>query len=462
MGLFSKSKSGGLMNVIRCDEPEYLVWKWRPENQDVNSTKRENAIRYGSSLRVKDGETAVFVYQQNNGTLQDIITGPHDETIRTANFPVLASIVGLGFGGASPFQAEVYFINTAGVVKINFGVPYFDVFDPRFLDFAVPMAIRGSITFQIKEVERFIKMHRLIDFSLSEFKDQIKEAVIRRVKSTVSNAPADNNLPVLQIERRIDAVNDLVQTKLAFDLEEDFGVSLRRLDISDIEADKNSEGYRQLKHITATQQQATIEAQTAVNIQNLSDMQQINARNMEETLAIQREESQRAQRLQTETQFIGAHALDRQADVLQTAASNLGRGGAAGSSGIDPAAFMTSMAVGGAMGSQMGQMVNTMGAAMNGQFQPQPTAAQTPPPIPGAPTAAPALPEWMVAIAGQQYGPYTTDQLRGMAATSQFTPQSLVWKQGMPAWAAAATVPELAPLFAPAPPAGMPAPPPLP
>lgn len=52
MGLFGKGKGGGLMNVIRCDETEYLVWKWRPLGQEVNSTSRENAIRYGSSLRV--------------------------------------------------------------------------------------------------------------------------------------------------------------------------------------------------------------------------------------------------------------------------------------------------------------------------------------------------------------------------------------------------------------------------
>ena len=63
MGLFGNKSEGGLMDVIRCDEQEYLVWKWRPTGE-VNSTKRENAIRYGSSLRVKDGELAVFVYQQ--------------------------------------------------------------------------------------------------------------------------------------------------------------------------------------------------------------------------------------------------------------------------------------------------------------------------------------------------------------------------------------------------------------
>ena len=115
------------MNVIRCDEKEYLVWKWRPQGQDVNTTSRENAIRYGSSLRVKDGEVAVFVYRQKDGVMQDFIVGPYDDTIKTANFPVLSSIVGMAFGGESPFQAEVYFINLQGANQVRFAVPYFDV-----------------------------------------------------------------------------------------------------------------------------------------------------------------------------------------------------------------------------------------------------------------------------------------------------------------------------------------------
>ena len=60
MGLFSR-KEGGIMDVIRCDEPSYLIWKWRPNNQPINSSNKENTIRWGSSLRVKDGEIAIFV-----------------------------------------------------------------------------------------------------------------------------------------------------------------------------------------------------------------------------------------------------------------------------------------------------------------------------------------------------------------------------------------------------------------
>lgn len=454
MGLFGRGKSGGLMNVIRCDEPEYLVWKWRPEGQEVNSTTRENSIRFGSSLRVKDGEVAVFVYKQKDGTMQDFIYGPFDETIKTANFPVLASIVGMAFGGESPFQAEIYFINLAGVIKLNFAVPYFDVFDPRFLDYGVPVAVGGSITFNIEDPQHFIKTHRLINFTLEDLKKQVKDAVVRRIKSVVSNAPDKHQIPVLQIERRIEEINDLIKPRIEEDVQ-DFAVKLKRLDISRLDVDKESDGYRELRSVTADLQTSTLKAQNSINIKNMTDMQGINAKNMEDTLRIQREEAQRAQRLQTETQFIGAHALNRQSDVMQTAASNLGKGGmggGSGSGGINPAQFMTGMAVGGALGNQMAGMVNNMGQQMNAQWQ-QAAAAQapTPPPMPGAQPAV----QYMLSINGQQYGPYPMQQLQQLVANGQLTPQTYVWAQGMPQWMMAGQVPELASLFAPAmPPAG--------
>ena len=186
------------MDVIRCDSPESLYWKGRPSGE-ANTTKKENSIRYGSSLRVKDGELAVFVYKQKDGEMQDFIVGPYDQTIKTANFPILTSIVGLAFGGNSPFQAEIYFINLAGNMQVRFGIPYFDVFDPRFLDFAVPMAARGTITFNITDFKGFIKLNRLINFELDDFNKQIKDAVTKYVKGVITNIPADKGMPVLQM-----------------------------------------------------------------------------------------------------------------------------------------------------------------------------------------------------------------------------------------------------------------------
>ncbi len=446
MGLFSRGKSGGMMNVIRCDEQEYLVWKWRPEGQDANATTRENAIRYGSSLRVKDGEVAVFVYRQKDGTMQDYIEGPYDDTIKTANFPVLSSIVGLAFGGESPFQAEVYFINLSGNIQIKFAIPYFDVFDPRFLDYAVPVAVRGSILFNITDYRAFIKLNRLINFTLEDLNRQIKDMVTKYVKSFVANCPQDNGIPVLQLERKIVEIADLMKARLLQEMADDFGVTLKRIDISAIEPDKESEGYYELRNVTAVQQSRTIEAQTDVNIQNLQDMQAINAENMQETLRVQREEMQRAQRLQTEQNFIGAHAIDQQTAVLQTAAENLGAMGTmdfGGGGGMNPAGMMTGMMMGGAMGSQMAGMMNTMGQQMQ-------QGMNTPPPPPTA--------NYLVSINGQQSGPFTIPQLAQLVQQGQVNRQTYVWKQGMANWEFAGNVQELAQLFGAVPPPPPPAP----
>jgi membrane protease subunit (stomatin/prohibitin family) len=446
MGLFGNKSEGGFLDVIRCDEQEYLIHKWRPSGE-ANSTKKENAIRYGSSLRVKESELAVFVYKQKDGSVQDFIEGPFDQTIKTANFPVLSNIVGAAFGGESPFQAEIYFINLAGNNQIRFGVPYFNVYDPRFLDFGVPVAARGTITFNITDYKSFIKLTRLINFELDDFKKSIKDALTKNIKGIITNIPESNNIPVLQMERKILEINDLIKPRLQDALENDFGVNLKRFDLATLDFDKESEEYQKLVKVTREQQEKTTVAQTDVGIKNLEDTQRINAENMQETLKIQREEMQRAQKLTTESQNMSAHQLNQQTEVAKTAADSLGKmgsgGGGAGGT-MDPGSMMASMAMGGAVGSGMAGMMGNMMSGMNQQ-------QNTPPPAPSV--------SYMVANNGQQAGPFTLDQLKQFVASGEFTKQTHVWKQGMDNWQQAGDVQELASVFMGSPP---PPPPPTP
>lgn len=448
MGIFGKTSEGGFMDVIRCDEKEFLIWKWRPSGE-ANTTRKENAIRWGSSLRVKDGEVACFVYKRESGDNQDFIEGPHDESISTKNFPILASIVGLAFGGGSPFQAEVYFINLAGNMQVRFAVPYFDVFDPRFMDFAVPTAVRGTITFNITDYRSFVKLNRMVNFEPADFSRQIKSALQKYVKGVVANIPEELGMPPLQMERKILEISDRVTGFVKPRLEGDFGVNVKGFDIDTIDFDKSSQGYRELKRLTADQVTATVTTQNRVALQNMSDMQRINASNMEETLRIQREEAQRAQRLQTESTFLNAHQINQQASVARTAAESMatmGQGGGGGG-GLNPGSMMAEMAMGGAVGAGMAGMISN---TMQGLNQPQP------PPLPGAGA------QYHLAVNGQTQGPFGLDQLRQMAASGQFAPTSHVWKAGMAGWVAATTVPELTTCFAPAVPPPPPPPPPTP
>ena len=444
---------GGFMDVIRCDEESYLIWKWRPAGSaDANSTNKENAIRWGSSLRVKDGEVAVFVYKQKDGAMQDFIEGPFDETIKTANFPVLAKIVGLAFGGGTPFQAEVYFINLAGIIQIKFAVPYFDVFDPRFDDFAVPFAVRGTLSFKIADYKAFIKLHRLINFDLEAFKSQISDALKKYVKGVVMSIPQDNGIPVMQMERKILQINEIIEQYLKPRLQNDFGVIVSALDIGAIEPDKESEGYVSLMSVTKDLAQRTTQAQADTSIKNMQDMQAINAENTLETLRIQRGEAQHAQRMQTDGANFAVHQLNQQTQVGLAGAQALGQmgqGGAmniGGGGGMNPAGVMAGMAMGGAIGQQMTGMLNNMMPNPN-----QVAPAQAPPGGPMAPPPPPVV-QYNVAVNGQTTGPYDMAALAQMVQTGQFTPQSQVWKQGMSGWQAAGQVAELAPLFQQGPP----------
>ena len=450
MGLFNRNKqTGGFMDEIRCDEPSYLIWKWHPAGTQSGNNRRENAIRWGSSLRVKDGEVAVFVYKQENGVMQDFIVGPFDETIKTKNFPVLASIVGLAYDGGTPFQAEIYFINLARVIQTKFAVPFFDVYDPRFDDFGVPVAVRGTMTFNISDYREFIKIHRLNSFDIEDFQKQIKDSVIRYVKDVVANAPSSNNIPVVQIETKIAQITDVIEYDIKDRLRENFGVEVSGIDISAIEIDKSSEGYVRLMQIKKDVTTATIQAETAAKVKDIADKQRIEVENYEEVLRIQREETQYAQHKQTQSANMGAFQVEKQAEVGIAGANALGQMGSNGAgdidlsnggSGFNMAAMMASMAVGGAVGQNIAGSMNNMMSGLNQTMQ----NGVTPPPVP--------VVMYNVAVNGQSTGPYDLNTLQQMANAGQFLASNLVWKAGMSEWVKAETVDELKAMFVVAPP----------
>jgi membrane protease subunit (stomatin/prohibitin family) len=111
---------------------------------------------------------------------------------------------------------------------------------------------------------------------------------------------------------------------------------------------------------------------------------------------------------------------------------------------IEAAAKNESGVAGAGMGMGMGfAMAQQMGGMFGGQQQTQaapqasaPAATNTPPPLPQQ--AA-----YFYAVNGQQAGPATIAELTRLYASKTITADSLVWKQGMPNWAALNTVAEL-------------------
>ena len=267
---------------------------------------------------------------------------------------------------------------------------------------------------------------------------------MRYVKDVVANAPAANNIPLVQIETKTALINDIVEYNLGQRLKENFGVDVSGVDIAIIELDKSSEGYRQLMSVTKDVTSATVKAETQAKVKEIADKQRIEVENYEETLRIQREEAQYAQHKQTQSSNLGAFQVEKQAEVGVAGANALGQMGAngagdinlgSGGDGFNMAAMMASMAVGGAVGQNIAGSMNNMMSGVNQPIQ----NGMTPPPVP--------VDMYNVAVNGQATGPFDINTLQQMAMTGQFTADSLVWKAGMSEWAKAGGVAELKELF---------------
>ena len=449
----------GVMDEIRCDEKDYLIWKWRPEGE----SQRENAIRWGSSLSVRDGSVAVFVYRRRGEqAVQEFIEGPFQGTLKTSNLPVIANIVSSAYAGGTPWQAEVYFINLAKVVQSRFAVRYFDVFDPRFPDFGVPVAVRGTITFHIADYRRFIECHRLDEFSLENFQLQVRDAVSRKVKTIVAALPKEKEVPLPQLSGQTDHVSEAAFATLGETLTEVFGVELASLDVGAIDVDKESLGYQQLKAMTQDVTEATIRAQTEANLKNIRETQRIQMENLSEQLRIEREEGQYAMHKRTQSENLSAFQVENQTAVGVAGAEalgHMGENGAAsvgfggGGGGLDLAGMAAELAVGAAVGqnvaSAMNGMMGGLGAGVSAVAGPA-VGAATPPPIP--------VPKYFVAVGGAATGPFGMDELRAMAAAGTLAASTLVWKEGMANWAQASAVNEVSALLG----GGTVTPPPIP
>lgn len=76
-------------------------------------------FRLGSQLVVRENQKAVFYH---NGKAADVFD-PGRYTLDTENIPILSSLIGLAFGGKSPFRTEVYFVNLRTFLDLKWGTP---------------------------------------------------------------------------------------------------------------------------------------------------------------------------------------------------------------------------------------------------------------------------------------------------------------------------------------------------
>ena len=328
----------------------------------------------------------------------EIKIGAKLTTLTTQNMPILATLKGWKYGFNSPFKAEVYFVNTKKFLDNKWGTPNpVMVRDPEF----GPVRLRafGVYEYRVEDAAKFIKdiVGTDGDFTVEKINNQLRNIIITRF----SDAVAESKIPVLDMASNYNEFSEKIG-QVIIDEYKEYGLNMTKFLVSNISLPEEVE--------------KAMDKRSSMGV--LGDLNRY-------------------------TQFQAANAME-------AAATNPGGGAAASGMG---------MGMGFAMA---GQMMNAMNPMMNQQQmyqQPQQGGYQQQQPM--APPPMPAASTFFVAVNGQQSGPFDMNTLSTMVKNGQLTKDTLVWKQGMPAWAAAGSVQELSSLFGAVPPP-MPGMPPVP
>ena len=334
------------------------------------------------------------------GAVADKFVPGHYE-LTSENLPVLSTLQGWKHGFDSPFRSEVYFINTRPVTDIRWGTPQpVTVRDPDFK--MVQVRANGLCVVKIVDIETFLK--EVIGTDSAVEAEEITELLRRVISMAFSDMVMESGLGAIDLQGQQVALSARLAEFVQERVDDEFGLAIPEMTMNISLPDEITQAM--------TRGVARgVEASGFVENVDLNKYQQAQA-----------------------------------ADAMVAAAENEG-GSVMGD--------MMQMGMGVAMA---GQMANQMG----GMTQPTPNAQ--PAAAVGAPPPLPGQKMFHVDHGGNPGGPYNMAQMQQGIQGGQVTGQTLVWSQGMAAWAPAQTVPELQALFATPPPMPptAPTPPPVP
>ncbi|QPZ90434.1 SPFH domain-containing protein [Thioclava electrotropha] len=193
--------SGEFIDVIGWtdDTRDTMVWRFEREG---------HAIKYGAKLTVREGQAAVFVHE---GQLADIF-GPGLYMLETNNLPILTTLQHWDHGFKSPFQSEIYFVNTTRFNDLKWGTknPVM-ARDPEF----GPVRIRAFGTYSMRVTDPGKFLTEIVgtdgEFTSDEISYQLRNVIVQEF----SRAIASSGIPILDMAANTADMGKLITKAIA-------------------------------------------------------------------------------------------------------------------------------------------------------------------------------------------------------------------------------------------------------
>jgi membrane protease subunit (stomatin/prohibitin family) len=222
------------------------VVEWSDATNDIFAWKfaqnKNNNLSTFTQLIVRESQEAVlFGKGQILGKF-----GPGKHTLSTENLPLLRNLFGIPFGGKNPFTAEVWFVNKAAPLTIDWQTDTMRFHDPDY-SVMVPLAAAGRYGLKVEEAERFLVqlVGTLPRFSAQDLQDHFLGALIAKTKSTIISFMQTNGIGIQTISARLDELSKFLHDPLK-EFWETYGMLLTGFYITSVDLDTSTEDGRKI------------------------------------------------------------------------------------------------------------------------------------------------------------------------------------------------------------------------
>ena len=180
-------------------------------------------LRIGSQVIVNTSQTAFFV--KGGKIFDQFESGTH--TIKSENIPLLNKLINLPFGGNSPFQAEVWFVNLISKLDLKWGTPNpIQLEDPKY-KVIVPIRAYGQYGFKISNPRIFLEnlVGNMTVFTAEKVNDYFKGKVLSSLTSLITSKMIANNISILEINAHLDDLSTFASEKIRNEFEK-YGIEI--------------------------------------------------------------------------------------------------------------------------------------------------------------------------------------------------------------------------------------------
>lgn len=178
--------------------------------------------------------------------------GAGRHVLETKNIPLLTKLIGLPFGGKSPFTAEIWYINKAVSMDIKWGTPSpIQLQDPKYKVF-LPVRSYGQFGIRIEDSRKFLTelVGTLTYFDKEHVISYFKGIYLTKVKDAISSYIIKNGMSVLEINASLEELSSYIHQKMIPEMEI-YGIRIVNFNINDISVPEDDSAVKKLKDALA-------------------------------------------------------------------------------------------------------------------------------------------------------------------------------------------------------------------